>query len=318
MPAPERIAPMAGDASTRSYFRAFFSDGGTVLVSFQPNPEDQASFLEVRQFLEDRGLPVPRVFHSDAERRLIIQEDLGDELLEDAVGRAEETDIAGLYQEAVDLLIWMRTAIDGFDSGCRAFDLAFDEEKLMWEMEFFMTHFVRGFSRIEPSAAAEAEIEEFFLTICRLLAAEPRIFTHRDYHSRNLMLKSGRLVMIDFQDARMGPAQYDLASLLRDSYVTIPEPLLDDLLARYTDALGVIGDSSVERFRYIFDLMSLQRNIKALGTFGYQATVRESRRYLSSIPRTGSYVSQTINRLPELASFKAVVEDLVCRPDLIM
>ena len=108
----------------------------------------------------------------------------------------------------------MRHATSNLTSGCRAFDLAFDEAKLMEEMHFFVTHFVEGLCKTKPSAAASSILEEFFLSICRTLSAEPRIFTHRDFHSRNLILHGNRLVMLDFQDARMGPAQYDLASLL--------------------------------------------------------------------------------------------------------
>jgi aminoglycoside/choline kinase family phosphotransferase len=219
-----------------------------------------------------------------------------------------------LYEEAVDLLLRMRRATAAHDSGCPAFRLAFDEEKLMQEMDFFMTHFVRGLCKREPTGPALRSLEEFFRRICRLLAAEPPIFTHRDYHSRNLIVHRGRLVMVDFQDARMGPAQYDLASLLRDSYVSVPEDLVDELVRRYAIAVGESHPASLDRFRYVFDVMSLQRNIKALGTFGYQLTVRGSSRYLSAIPRTGSYVAHNIALYPEFGDFRSAVEEYVCRP----
>jgi aminoglycoside/choline kinase family phosphotransferase len=122
--------------------------------------------------------------------------------------------------------------------------------------------------------------------------------------------------MIDFQDARMGPAQYDLASLLRDSYVTVPENLVEGLIERYREGLSASDRQSRERFRYVFDVMSLQRNIKALGTFGYQASVRGSTRYLSSIPRTAGYVQRNMARYEELAAYRQVVDDLICRPSL--
>jgi aminoglycoside/choline kinase family phosphotransferase len=184
----------------------------------------------------------------------------------------------------------------------------------MQEMDFFMTHFVRGLCKAEPSPSAIATLTDFFALICRFLAAEPRIFTHRDYHARNLMVQSGRLVMIDFQDARMGPAQYDLASLLRDSYVTVPEALVEDLIARYREGAPEPDRQSPERFRYVFDVMSLQRNIKALGTFGYQVSVRGSQRYVSSIPRTGRYVERSVLRYEEFARFRGVLEDFVWGP----
>jgi N-acetylmuramate 1-kinase len=210
----------------------------------------------------------------------------------------------------------MRRATAGKGAGCVAFTLAFDEEKLMQEMDFFLAHFVRGLCGADPSPAAEKTLRAFFTRMCSVLAEEPRIFTHRDYHSRNLIVQNKRPVMIDFQDARMGPAQYDLASLLRDSYVSLPDDLVEELLSGYLKESGQGDSESRERFRYVFDLMSLQRNIKALGTFGYQVSVRGSDRYLSSIPRTGRYVANNIGKYAEFCAFRSVVEDLISGPAL--
>ena len=121
------------------------------------------------------------------------------------------------------------------------------------------------------------------------LAAEPRVLCHRDYHSRNLMLHDERLYIIDFQDARMGPDTYDLVSLLRDSYVDLPEQTVDELIAYFLALKGQTGRAD-EAFRRRFDLMALQRNLKALGTFGYQTTARRNPVYIQYIPRTLRYV----------------------------
>ncbi len=110
------------------------------------------------------------------------------------------------------------------------------------------------------------------------------------------------------------PPSTDLASLLRDSYVTLPEELVDALVHRYREGMEHERQTSADRFRYVFDLMSLQRNIKALGTFGYQVSVRGSGRYVSSVPRTGAYVAANIAKHDEFSSFRAVVEELVCAP----
>ena len=316
---PERCEPLAGDASTRAYYRAFYADGRTAVVMVQPHAgrNEEASFLDVHRFLESLSLPVPRVYNHDRKRGLIVLEDLGNDLLESLLVDADERRFTALYEQAVDLLVRMRQATHGLQGGCGAFALAFDGEKLMEEMRFFMTHFVRGLCKSEPSRQALATMEEFFTRICSLLAAEPRVFAHRDYHSRNLMLHRGQLVMVDFQDARMGPAQYDLASLLRDSYVTVPEDLCERLIQRYGEASS-LRPGSLERFRYVFDVTSLQRNIKALCTFGYQLTVRRATRYLSAIPRTGGYVARVIARIPEFNDYRAVVEDYICGPALLM
>lgn len=315
---PTRITKLLGDASTRAYYRAHYADETTAVVMVYPEPgsADERIFLEVQHFLRGLDLPVPEVLERYPAQGLVILEDLGDELLETVVRKRDETFWAPLYREAVGLLLLMRRKTAGLASGCIAFTLAFDEEKLMQEMGFFMTHFVNGFCGSRPSPLAAATLDEFFQRICRILAAEPRILTHRDYHSRNLIVQHQRLRIIDFQDARMGPAQYDLASLLRDSYVTVPEAVVDDLLDHYLRSIKNDTDQSKERFRSIFDLMSLQRNIKALGTFGYQASVRGSTRYLSSIPRTARYVAGNIAKYADLDAYRSVVEDLIVAPAL--
>ena len=119
--------------------------------------------------------------------------------------------------------------------------------------------------------------------------------------------------MIDFQDARMGPAHYDPASLLRDSYVTLPDHLVSELIGHYA---AETREPSEERFRYVFDVMSLQRNIKALGTFGYQLSTRGTNRYASSIPRTGRYIATNISRYPEFSRYRSCIEDFISGPAL--
>ncbi len=291
------------------------TDHSTAIVMIQPDPGmgQEDSFLDVQRFLADLALPVPAVYLHDPREGVVILQDLGDDLLETVVEHCDAVRLAGLYHDAVDVLVSMRGKTAGLDSGSIAFTLAFDEEKLMQELHFFTTHFVQGLCKLDPSRSACTSLDEFFLTISRLLAREPRVFTHRDYHARNLLFHQGRLVMIDFQDARMGPAQYDLASLLRDSYVTLPEHLVSELIHHY---VAETREPSQERFRYIFDVMSLQRNIKALGTFGYQLSTRGSNRYASSIPRTARYIAENISRYPEFSRYRSCVEDFICGPAL--
>src|SRR5439155_9240191 len=141
---------------------------------------------------------------------------------------------------------------------------------------FFVKYFVDGYRGVALSEEERHALTAEWATIVQELAAESRVLCHRDYHSRNLMLHEGSLYIIDFQDARLGPDTYDLASLLRDSYVEISDRSLDDLIAYFCALKGCEGEpalphleqSSLE-FRRRFDLMALQRNLKALGTFGY-------------------------------------------------
>mgnify|MGYP003348930408 CR=1 FL=1 len=127
---------------------------------------------------------------------------------------------------------------------------------------------------------------------------------HRDYHSRNLMLHRGRLVLIDFQDARMGPDTYDLASLLRDSYVDIAEHEVDLLIAHFRRLAGI---QDADEFRRRFDLMSVQRNIKALGTFGFQASARGNAAYLRDVPRTLANVRRNLERYDRFAHLRELL-----------
>jgi N-acetylmuramate 1-kinase len=143
-----------------------------------------------------------------------------------------------------------------------------------------------------------------------MLARQPRVFTHRDYHSRNLMVYQERLRLIDFQDARLGPCQYDLASLLYDSYVVLPADLRAELLTYYLEHKATTAGASLESesFLLIFDYMCLQRNLKALGTFAFQTVVKCTSRYLEAIPPTLSYIQEHLCRHPELRELRELLE----------
>ena len=149
-----------------------------------------------------------------------------------------------------------------------------------------------------------------------MLAAEPRVLCHRDYHSRNVMLSGGELYLIDFQDARMGPDTYDLVSLLRDSYVDKPESDFDELVSHFV-ALKREGRPSVATpeweaaFPTRFEMMALQRNLKALGTFGYQTTARSNPVYIQYVPRTLWYVATALDRQPRFDRLRQLLAGLV-------
>ena len=183
--------------------------------------------------------------------------------------------------------------------------MAFDVDKLTWELRFFATHFLQGYRGVALSSSATEALDAEFNAIAGELASERRVLCHRDYHSRNLMLHDGSLYIIDFQDARMGPDTYDLVSLLRDSYVDITDRDLDDLIAYFRALKKTDADTeSDEEFRRRFDLMALQRNLKALGTFGYQTTARRNPVYIQYIPRTLRYVRDNLEDQPRFARLR--------------
>jgi aminoglycoside/choline kinase family phosphotransferase len=226
---------------------------------------------------------------------VLALEDLGDVTLQAHVGAGSAAEHAALYDEAVDLIdVFQRRGRDLASDRYLPYGVAFDAAKLTWEFDFFLKHFLEGYRGVLWAPGEREALRAELLAIAEELAAEPRVLCHRDYHSRNLMVHRGRLAIIDFQDARMGPDTYDLASLLRDSYVEIGDALRDRLLVRFL-ARGEAG-ADPERFRARFDLMSLQRNLKALGTFGFQTAARQNPVYIQYIPRTLRHVRDNLHR----------------------
>ena len=247
-------------------------------------------------------LPVPAILgHADADGIVALQ-DLGDMTLQAHLGAATPTEHAALYRDAVALIaLLQRRGAELESDRYLPYRIAFDIEKLTWELDFFVRHFVENYRGAVLSEAERRALAEEWKAIAEELAAEPRVLCHRDYHSRNLMLHGGRLHVIDFQDARMGPDTYDLASLLRDSYVDLTDRELDELIAYF---LALKGEPDGSAFRRRFDLMAAQRNLKALGTFGYQTINRRNPVYIQYIPRTLRYVRTNLEKYPRLARIR--------------
>jgi aminoglycoside/choline kinase family phosphotransferase len=304
---PVRVVPLTGDASDRRYFRIMPADGPPFVLALHAGPIEFATlpFANVADLLQQMELPVPVVLgHSDALGIISLQ-DLGDVTLQAHLGTASFTEHSALYRQAVSLIAQLQMRGAEFASGrYLPYGIAFDVDKLTWELNFFLKHFVEGY-RASPVPSETRERLEFeFAEIVRELASEPRVLCHRDYHSRNLMLHDGSLYIIDFQDARMGPDTYDLVSLLRDSYMDIPERQVDDLIAYF---LALTGRPDDEDFRRRFDLMALQRNLKALGTFGFQTMNRGNTVYIQYIPRTLKYVRDNLEKYERFARLRELL-----------
>jgi aminoglycoside/choline kinase family phosphotransferase len=302
-----RVVPLTGDASDRKYFRVLLPDDGSIVLALHAQAIEFTTlpFANVAQLFTAVPLPVPAIVgHSDALGIVALQ-DLGDVTLQAHLGTASRTDHQALYREAVEFIDRLqRRGGDLASDHFQPYGVAFDVEKLTWELRFFVRHFVEAYRGATISADEQAALDEEWAAIAHDLAAEPRVLCHRDYHSRNLMLRDGHLYIIDFQDARMGPDTYDLVSLLRDSYVDLPEAAVADLIA-YFLALG--GRRDAEEFRTRFDLMSVQRNLKALGTFGYQTTTRQNTVYIQYIPRTLVYARMNLEKYPRFARLRALL-----------
>jgi aminoglycoside/choline kinase family phosphotransferase len=303
-----RAVPLTGDASDRRYFRILVPEGPSTVLALHAGPLDFAvlPFVKVAELLERMPVPIPAILDHADDLGVLLQEDLGDVTLQAHVGAAPTGEHVALYREAVAIVeVLQRRGAELASAAYPPYGVAFDVEKLTWELDFFAKHFLRAYRGFELAAAPREALGAEFRAIVEELAAEPRVLCHRDYHSRNLMLHQQRLYLIDFQDARMGPDTYDLVSLLRDSYVDIPEGTVDDLIAYF---LAVGGRTDEARaFRARFDLMALQRNLKALGTFGYQTTARGNPVYIQYMPRTLRHVRDNLRRHPRFARLREIL-----------
>jgi aminoglycoside/choline kinase family phosphotransferase len=251
------------------------------------------------------GLPVPKVQAVDAALGMILLEDLGNCSLQERLRSCAASEREALYREAAaDLGVLQRASV-ATPRAEECFQLAFDVEKLIWELDFFRQHFLCGLRARRLSPEDGAELATGFERLCGEIASWPRVLCHRDFHSRNLMWHEGRLRWIDFQDARMGPDTYDLASLLRDSYVELDEGFVSERLEAFR--ASVAPHESRPSFLRRFELTAIQRNLKALGTFGYQATQRGNSAYLEYVPRTLRHARRNLLRYPELNGIWAVL-----------
>ena len=294
-----RLEPLVGDASTRRFFRLRFPGGETRIVMdygapFTAPPED----VLLSALLRSAGLPAPAVLDVRGGSGCLVLEDLGDLTLEQALGRADAGEQERLYVAGVDLARALaRDGTPALAASPRATGPALDAARFRFEMDFFLEHFAGALRGIEPGPALRARLH---VLADAAAASSAPVLCHRDYHSRNLMVRGdGTLAMVDFQDARWGPDTYDLASLLRDAYVEIDEGRVERMLARFGGG---------ESLRARFDLVAAERMIKALGSFGYQASARGNPRYLEGVPRTLARLRRTLAALPDLADLGALLE----------
>jgi hypothetical protein len=300
-----RVVTLTGDASDRRYFRILMPESPSIVLALHASAFDVTTlpFVNVATLLAKMPVPIPAVLGHADDLGVLALQDLGDVTLQAHLGAATPAEHAALYRQAVALIDMMqRRGADLASADFLPYGVAFDVEKLTWELDFFIRHFLEAYRGVTLADDQRGALREEFAAIVQALAAEPRVLCHRDYHSRNLMLCDAQLYIIDFQDARLGPDTYDLVSLLRDSYVDLPDQTVDELIAYFLALKGVTAPDG--EFRQRFDRMALQRNLKALGTFGYQTTSRRNPVYIQYIPRTLKYVRDNLARHARFARLR--------------
>ena len=278
--------PLTPDASTRKYYRiaAAKQPGETLIVSLYPspfNPHDN-SFLDLTKLFEQANLPVPKIIDVAGTEGIILQEDLGDvslaQWMNDAETRGDAAGAENMLWRSIELIARIQSAtVLAYTMNSVASRLAFDEDKLSWELNYFFDHFFGSYYQHQFADADAEAIKRDLQSIAAELSARPRALTHRDYHAMNLMVdSSGELRIIDHQDARMGPATYDLVPLLVERRLQpVDETWVlerQDLFLALREKMG-LPKIETDDFRYEFNLMTIQRQLKAIGTFSYQTAV---------------------------------------------
>ena len=293
-----RVESLHGDASSRAYVRVAPPGRPPLVLALHPEPfaADALPQIVVGALFRRLGIPTPAVVDQAPDLGVLAVEDLGDETLESWMEVGAGRDPAPLYREAVGYIAALQTRGAALaPEGALPFTLAFDAAKLGWELDFFVSEFLEAHRQVRLAPAAAAALGRELAAVAEALAAEPRVLCHRDYHCRNLMVRAGRLVVIDFQDARLGPGTYDLVSLLRDCYVDLPADLTAALTRQFLDAVPA---QRTPDFQARFDLMSVQRHLKALGTFGHQIARLGRRRFAEPVPRTLAHLRATLQSDP--------------------
>lgn len=331
--APAEVHPLAGDASARAYYRVHLGEGArspsALLMEFPPGlsvlgaeeategrcPITELPFLNVARHLEHAGIPVPKIYVAAPEEGLLLLEDLGNTHLHDVISSHDPDEHAQgleLFGEAIDVMARMHERASAHIEGedCTAFYQRMSEVLFVWEFDHFLEY---GYDvpAGEPLAEPErSEARTLFAKLSKELAALPGVFTHRDYHSQNILVNHDQIVLIDFQDALMGPSLYDLASLLRDRYFGLSEDEVDGFLRRYLAARPACPEAKMDfaALRRLFDIQVLQRNMKAAGRFVYIDRVKGKSHLLVHLPALFASMQKVIARHGELAVLSPMVE----------
>ncbi len=298
------LEPASGDASFRRYFRLTLPDGATrIVMDAPPEWEDCRPFVSVARAFEALGLHVPHIFSEDLERGFLLLSDLGSLLYLDAL---DAKTVGRLYGDALGALAVIQAC------GPREELPPYDRAKLLEEMELFREWLVGEQLGLTLQEEEQRMLDRTFELLIANALEQPQVCVHRDYHSRNLLVTaSPNPGILDFQDAMLGPVTYDLVSLLRDCYIRWPREQVEQwAMNYYLLALqsGVLRNEHEERFLRWFDLMGVQRHLKAAGIFARLNRRDGKPGYLKDIPRTLGYIVELAPDYPELAGLGSFIE----------
>ncbi|MGD9762220.1 MAG: aminoglycoside phosphotransferase family protein [Candidatus Binatia bacterium] len=328
--AVERLAPLAGDASTRRYARAWLTGGaapptavvmiladrGVALSSDElavfDQPPRELPYVNVHRFLDRLGVAVPELYADASDAGLLLLEDVGDTPLWDALQGRSGAEQQALFERAIDqLLLLQLRGTAAADPSCIAFQQAFDRRLYEWEFEHFIEHaLVENAGRAVPERELD-ELRQHFGRLAAFLDAQPRVLNHRDFHAWNLYVCAGRIRVIDFQDALLAAAPYDLATLLgdRDTREVVGEGLERRLLDHYARAWTAGGGPAwaPEDLCEVYATCALQKAFKVVGRFHYLDRVKGKPGYLRYLPNTWRQIARLLAARPDLEPVRRIL-----------
>lgn len=308
---PFTLAPASADASFRRYFRVCFSDHTLIAMDAPPEQEDCAPFVHVAHLFAAADVHVPAIVAQDAAQGFMLLSDLGNTTYLQALN-ANTDDADRLYNEATDALVNIQLA-------SRPGVLPdYDEAFLLGELNLFPNWYIAKHLQITLNAEQKTVIDTVFAEIIKNNLAQPKVYVHRDYHSRNLMVTEPNPGIIDFQDALYGPITYDLVSLFKDAYIYWDEERVLDWMIRYWEKAKKAGlpvNPDFPEFYCDFEWMGVQRHLKVLGIFArlYHRDGKEA--YLNDMPLVMDYLRKACKRYRPLHSMIVLLDELEGKSD---
>ena len=298
------VVKLAGDASTRKYYRV--STSSKSFVCCLDNPTSKPSdFEEVTNFLNKYKIPAPKIFHSDYKKGFLVQEDLGNDMLVNYLSKDyDEEKIIVWYKKAIDIILSFQK-INISDAPEFVQKRMFDQNKYLFEFNLTNTYFIEKYLNYKMTESKSKQLSLCQLNIIENIIGNPFVITHRDFHSRNLMIKNNSLRVIDYQDLMLGTIFYDLVSLLEDTYFPLKENVKNSLIKYFIKNLD--SNYSDQEFEKLYDYNSIQRIYKALGSFTFIYNSRGDDRYLKYIGIGVDKLVTKLEKYSDLSSFLSLI-----------
>ncbi len=303
-----QLEPASDDASFRRYFRLEHNNETFIVMDAPPEQENCVPFIDIAERLLAVNINVPRIIEKDLKQGFLLLSDLGDSQYLDALTEESVDDpyVNSLYQAAMQELVMMQQQADTKNLP------AYDEKLLLQEMELFRDWLLQEHIGMDLTVETQSMLDDVFKLLVNEALSQPSVFVHRDYHSRNLMLNGTageNPGVLDFQDAVEGPFTYDLVSLLKDCYIKWPAQQVRDWAKKYFEEIAdEYPDIDVTQFMRWFDLMGVQRHLKASGIFARLYHRDGKTGYLADIPRTLSYIVDLHDEYPELQGLVDLIQ----------